>query len=134
VVTRALLGIAAAAGLATATGVSPAEAGSGPVVRTPAGSGSAWFEQPDDHVHLCDNARDHKSVAVKLRFTHENGRYLSYWRWNWWGNGTCKILDLRVKENRAIRYMVCLGDHGAPGGKRADVIDSSCSPWGYASN
>jgi hypothetical protein len=74
---------------------------------------------------------------VKLRYTTERGRRVSYWRWNWWGpyrHGGCKDLNLSVRENTDVYYRVCLGNYGHPGGRPADVIESSCSPWGYASN
>jgi hypothetical protein len=94
------------------------------------GAGSARFKAYGDHVFLCDHGFDGHSVAVKLAYQHESKGYVKYWRWNWWGslkgNG-CKDLNLAVKENTIFKYKVCLGDHGAPGGKKADVLEWSCS-------
>jgi len=99
------------------------------------GRGSARFKSYGDHVFLCDHAKDGNSVAVKLTYAHETKGHVKYWRWNWWGavkyNG-CKDLNLRVKENTILHYKVCLGNHGRPGGKKADVLEWSCSAVGSA--
>ena len=101
------------------------------------GRGSARFKSYGDHVFLCDHSRDGHSVAVKLTYAHETKGHVKYWRWNWWGalkyNG-CKDLNLRVKENTILNYKVCLGNHGRPGGKKANVLEWSCSAVGSAWN
>jgi hypothetical protein len=120
-----------AALLAAVTAV-PALAGDGPVNFTKKHAGSARFQDQGDHVFLCDHLADGHSVAVHLRYRSESGRNVDTWRWNWWGaerfNG-CKDINLAVKEDTELFYKPCLGDHGEPGGKRADVIESSCGGW-----
>ena len=114
----------------------PAIADDGPIYAYE-GRGSARFKSYGDHIFLCDHGWDGNSVAVKLAYVHETKGYVKYWRWNWWGsikyNG-CKDLNLRVKENTILKYKVCLGNHGRPGGKKADVLEWSCSAVGSAWN
>jgi len=106
-------------------------------VHTVDGAGNARFAEYGDHIYLCDEKEDGHSVAVYVDYYHEDGYYKTDWRWNWWGpykHGGCKDINLRVAENTTIGYYVCLGDHGHPGGKPANVIESSCSYMKFVYN
>lgn len=103
----------------------------GPTVYAQGNAGSAKYIDRGDHIELCDLASDFHSVAVSLKYKTESGKNLSYWRWNWSGKGSCKDLNLSVDDDTGIEYMVCLGDYGKPGGKPADVIESSCGHTGW---
>jgi hypothetical protein len=112
-------------------GATPAVA-DGPVLYARDGAGTAEFKDYGDHVELCDWAVDTHSVAVHLIYESEHKGHLDYWRWNWKGGFRCKDLNLNAREGTRFFYKVCLGDHGKPGGKPADVIKGSCSRWGEA--
>lgn len=134
----AVLAIAIAIGVAV--GAAPAAAeNNGPIytVGSWGGNGSARYQDAGDHVYLCDHEADGHSVAVELTYTTENGRFVDYWRWNWWGphvyNG-CKDLNLSVSDSHVFSYRVCVGDYARPGGRPARVIYDSCSDYAYVAH
>jgi len=137
-----LIGVTLAA--AALMSAPPAAASNGPKVYARDHAGSAWFKDDSNHVYLCNHASDKRAVAVQLQYRSHTGRNKDYWRWNWWGptkyNGCKEVLrsdkdsDHVVAQGAQILYRVCLGKDGSPGGKGADVIESTCSSWGTAYN
>jgi hypothetical protein len=137
----ATIGVAATAGPAAAQGGpndihfmgTRAEGGSRCQVFEPPGegrycpAGAATFRAHGDVLLACDYEADGHSVVVR-------GRYQGRRAWNtlavnYWGadrfNG-CRTNDSNYRENRFIQFKVCLADNAAPGGRRMDILGSTC--------
>jgi hypothetical protein len=90
-------------------------------------AGAATFRAHGDTLFVCDYKADGRSVAVVARY---RGRR----RWhttavNYWGtkafNG-CRTQDRNFRENRSVQFRVCLARFAKPGGRRIDILASTC--------
>jgi hypothetical protein len=92
-------------------------------------AGAATFRAHGDVLFACDYSADGHSVVVR-------GRYGGKRAWNTvavnhWGpkrfNG-CRTRNADFRENRSIEFKVCLADFAKRGGRRMDILGSTCGP------
>jgi hypothetical protein len=90
-------------------------------------AGAATFRAQGDELFACDFKADRRSVAVMVRYRGQR-------RWhttavNYWGtkafNG-CRTQDRNFGENRSVQFQVCLARFAKPGGRRIQILGSTC--------
>jgi hypothetical protein len=90
-------------------------------------AGAATFRAQGDKVFACDYKVDNRSVVVRGRYKGKSG-----WNTvglNYWGpkrfNG-CRTHNRNFRENRDVQFKVCLANYAKPGGRKMDILGSTC--------
>ncbi len=91
-------------------------------------SGCASFRSRGEHFFVCDYQADGHSVTVRYAYRNSSGDYVHRTATNYWGAGTCRDVNRSIKEGRKVAWHVCESKYGRPGGKKMDVLDSTCGP------